>query len=155
MPWDWIVERRLREAVAEGLFENLPGAGKPLRWDDDTLVPLSWRAAFHLLRKSGLAPAWIMLDVEIRDDLRVARQGFSRAAELLDDQDPEYMRAVEQFAHGLAKINKAIDELNLQVPSPRLTRERLNPDREIERIIRASISLGEGTLEARDSKTPP
>jgi hypothetical protein len=134
--WESIVERRIREAVDDGLFENLPGAGKPLQWEDDTLVPPSWRAAFHLLRQSGLAPAWIMLDAEIRRDQLAARQALSRAIAQLDEQDPELCRAVEQFTQRVVEINRAIDDLNLQVPSPRLGRGRLRPDLEIERIVR-------------------
>jgi hypothetical protein len=134
--WESIVERRIREAVDDGLFENLPGAGKPLQWEDDTLVPPSWRAAFHLLSQSGLAPAWIMLDAEIRRDQLAARQALSRAIAQLDEQDPELCRAVEQFTQRVVEINRAIDDLNLQVPSPRLRRGRLRPDLEIERIVR-------------------
>jgi hypothetical protein len=138
--WESIVDRRIREAFAEGLFENLPGAGKPLQWEDEALVPPSWRAAFHLLHQSGLAPAWIMLDAKIRDDVGVARQALVRAVAQLDDQDPELCRAVELFTQRVAEINRAIDALNLQVPSSRLARARLQPHFEVERIVRLTAS---------------
>jgi len=134
--WHLIVERRLREAFAEGLFDDLPGAGKPLRWDDDALVPPAWRVAFHLLSQSGLAPAWIMLDAEIRKDLRAARQSFASAAAHLDEGDPDYTGAVERLAARLAEINAAIDELNLRIPSPQWSRPRLDLDGEVELVQR-------------------
>jgi hypothetical protein len=136
MLWERIAEHKIRAALAEGLFEELPGAGKPLRWEDDSLVPPAWRAAFHLLSRSGLAPAWILLDGEIRRDQQAARLAFSTAVAQLDDQGPGYGRAVDQFTQRVAEINRAIDNLNLQVPSPRLTRTHLQIDLEIAGIIR-------------------
>jgi hypothetical protein len=137
MYWDTIVESKLREAFADGLFDDLPGAGKPLRWVEEALVPPDWRAAFHVLRQAGLAPAWIMLDASIREDQQAARQAFARAIAGFDKRDPEYRRARELFAHRLAKINAAIDELNLKVPSTQFARARLDLGLEIGRIRRA------------------
>ncbi len=134
--WELIAERRIRAAFAEGQFENLPGVGKPLQWENDAMVPPSWRAAFHLLSQSGMAPAWIMLDAEIRQDQQAARQAFSMAVAQLDGQDPGYGRAVNQFTQRVAEINHAIDNLNLQVPTPHLVRARLQADLEIARIVR-------------------
>ena len=68
MCWQRIVENRLAVAVDEGLFDNLAGKGKPLVWEDEALVPPSWRAAFCLLRQSGLAPARVLLGAEDRKD---------------------------------------------------------------------------------------
>jgi DnaJ family protein C protein 28 len=134
MSWHLILERRLMQAFADGLFDDLPGAGRPLLWDDESLVPPSWRAAFRLLAQSGLAPEWITLDGEIRKDLQAARRSFASAAAHLDEDDPDYARAVERLARRLGKINAAIDELNLRIPSPQLSRVHLKPAREIERI---------------------
>jgi hypothetical protein len=150
LSWHLIVERRLMEAFSEGLFENLPGAGKPLQWDDESLVPPAWRAAFHLLAQSGHAPEWIVLDGEIREDLRTARQGFAREAAGRDSGDPDYKLAVERMARRLDKINKAIDELNLRVPSVQLERARLNLEHEIQRLHHAEAGSavgGRGAIE--------
>jgi hypothetical protein len=35
MPWESFIERRIREAMEAGQFENLPGAGKPIPGIDD------------------------------------------------------------------------------------------------------------------------
>jgi hypothetical protein len=134
--WEWLADRRIRDALSEGQFDGLSGAGKPLAMEDDALVPPGWRAAFHLLRQSGLAPAWIMLDVEIRHDAQAARQAFLRAIVDLDDGEPEYARAVDRFRQRLAEINRAIDDFNLQVPVPQLARGRMRPEVEMRRIIR-------------------
>jgi hypothetical protein len=154
MLWDLIAERKLQEAFAEGLFENLSGAGKPLSWDDESLVPPGWRVAFHLLRHAGLAPPWITMDVEIRKDVRMARQAFSRVAALRRNGDPEYARAAQQFTRRVAEINQSIDELNLQVPSSQLTRLHLDPRLEIERISRAPDTGEDRVWEKTESEEP-
>jgi len=53
---DALVERRIQAAVARGEFDNLPGAGRPLAFDDDPLVPEELRVAFRLLKNAGFVP---------------------------------------------------------------------------------------------------
>ena len=53
---EWIAERRIAEAVSQGEFDNLPGAGRPLDLDDDALVPEELRAAYRILKNAGIAP---------------------------------------------------------------------------------------------------
>lgn len=51
-----VADRKALEAMDEGLFENLPGAGKPLDLDADWMVPDHLRAAFRVLKNAGVAP---------------------------------------------------------------------------------------------------
>jgi hypothetical protein len=51
-----LVEQRIAEAVARGEFDHLPGAGKPLQFDDDTLVPEEERAALRIMKNAGYVP---------------------------------------------------------------------------------------------------
>jgi hypothetical protein len=54
---DKLAEEKIAEAIGRGELDNLPGAGKPLQLDDDTLVPEDLRAGFRLLKNAGyLAP---------------------------------------------------------------------------------------------------
>lgn len=72
--WESIADRKIREAMEAGAFDNLPDRGK------------LWMA-HHLLRVNGFAPAWIE---EARDiDESAARLGL-----LLRDRSP---RAAEEF----------------------------------------------------------
>lgn len=49
-----IAERRIEEAVAQGLFDNLPGAGQPLDLDDDPLVQPEARMARRILKNADI-----------------------------------------------------------------------------------------------------
>ncbi len=51
-----IAEKRIEEARDRGELDNLPGAGKPLCFDEDTLVPEHQRMAYRILKNSGYLP---------------------------------------------------------------------------------------------------
>lgn len=51
-----LIEQRIDEARRQGVFEDLPGAGRPLDLDDDRMVPEELRAAFRILKNAGFVP---------------------------------------------------------------------------------------------------
>jgi hypothetical protein len=53
---DALVEQRINEAASRGAFNDLPGAGKPLEFDDDLLVPEEVRVANRILKNAGFVP---------------------------------------------------------------------------------------------------
>jgi hypothetical protein len=70
---DAIAEERIQEAMRRGVFDNLPGAGKPLDLDEDPLVPPEVRAANRILKNAGLVPVEVLERremAELEADLR-------------------------------------------------------------------------------------
>ncbi len=61
----FIAERRIEEAQSAGMFDDLPGAGKPLALEDDSAVPEDLRMAYKLLRNAGYVPEEIAERKEI------------------------------------------------------------------------------------------
>ena len=61
----FIAERRIAEAQNAGLFDDLPGAGKPLHLEDDSNVPEDLRMAYKVLRNAGYVPEEIAERKEI------------------------------------------------------------------------------------------
>lgn len=51
-----IAEQRIAEAAERGAFEQLPGAGRPLELDDDSMVPPDLRMAYKVLKNAGYLP---------------------------------------------------------------------------------------------------
>jgi hypothetical protein len=99
------IDEQINDAMRKGQFENLPGAGKPLKLDDDAHTPEHLRMAHKMMRDNEIVPEWITegkeLDAardKLRDDMRKA--GRSNAA-LLE-------RA--------KKLNSRILSYNLKVP---------------------------------------
>jgi hypothetical protein len=55
-PFFHLVERLLADADRNGVFRDLPGAGRPLPLDDLDGVPPELRASYLLLQGSGFVP---------------------------------------------------------------------------------------------------
>jgi len=51
-----LAEKRIEEALRRGEFDNLPGAGKPLKLEDDSAIPEDLRMAYRLLKSNGFIP---------------------------------------------------------------------------------------------------
>lgn len=64
--FDLIAEQRVLEAIERGEFDNLPGTGRPIELDDDSLVAPELRAAYRLLKNAGYVPEEVRLLAELR-----------------------------------------------------------------------------------------
>ena len=69
---EFLAERRIAEAVANGELDDLPGAGAPLRLDDDALVPEELRLAYRILKNAGYVPEEVRTLNEIAQLERIA-----------------------------------------------------------------------------------
>ena len=49
----FVAERKIEEAMAEGVFDNLPGLGKPVQLEDLSNMPSDMRMAYTILKNSG------------------------------------------------------------------------------------------------------
>jgi hypothetical protein len=71
-----LAETRIREGIEAGELDDLEGYGRPLKLDDDRLVPEHLRAGYRLLRNAGYLPPELVLRREIasaRELLATAR----------------------------------------------------------------------------------
>jgi len=92
-----IAERRILEAIREGVFDDLPGAGKPLKFEDDSNVPEDLRIAYKILKNAGFVPKEVALRKEI-----------AQAEDLLAGMEDTKARYRQ-----LKKLNFLIMKLNL------------------------------------------
>jgi DnaJ family protein C protein 28 len=139
----WI-ERAIQDAMQAGRFDNLPGAGKPINWEDEALVDQEWLMAFRVMREQGFAPAWVELHKEIVAEIEAARQALLRswlwrqerlAGSPRESQrryvEAEWQRACSAFAETVAELNAKISDFNLQVPVARLQKFKLDVTQEV------------------------
>src|SRR5579872_3748771 len=108
--WHFIAERKIREALEEGAFENLEGAGAPLDLSQNPFEDPSDRMAYRLLKNNGFAPAWIEEVKEIE-----AETGRLRAH--LEPATDDYRTRVEA-------LNRRILAFNLKAPARSLQKPR-------------------------------
>ena len=69
---DFLAERRIAEAIANGELDQLPGQGRPLQLDDDVLVPEELRLAYRMLKNAGFVPPEVQALNEIAELERLA-----------------------------------------------------------------------------------
>lgn len=91
-----IAERKIREAMARGELDNLPGAGKPLAMDEDQSgVPAELRMAYKILKNAGFVPP----EVDLRKEIVSLREMLGT----LED-DEECRRVRRQLDFKLLKL---------------------------------------------------
>ncbi len=129
------IDKIIREARERGEFDDLPGKGKPIHWEDESLVPEDQRMAYRLLKSNGFTLDWIAVGQEIdaqyaaaRRDLEQARAGHS--AGRLDAAG--WQAARERFIEKVRELNQRIIGYNLRVPHDTFQRltYRIDPDEE-------------------------
>jgi hypothetical protein len=77
-----LAESKIRDAIAAGVFDDLPGRGEPLRLEERSGVPAELRAAYTVLRNAGCLPEEMELRrglVRLRDLLDACTDGDQRA----------------------------------------------------------------------------
>lgn len=78
---DWtagIAERKIQDAMDEGLFDNLPGAGKPLDLSPNLFEPPGMGAVNRLLKHNKVLPPWLLLEKEIESSREAALAVLAR-----------------------------------------------------------------------------
>lgn len=137
--WESLTERLIREAQGSGAFDDLPGQGRPLVLEDDSLVG-EMALAHHLLRNAGLAPPWIEADKEVRElDRRVA----SLLAQAEGAPSSSRARLARELDHLADAHDAAVTRLASLAPSSRLHRPRLD-----------RVSLRQRLLDGRNGHAP-
>ena len=80
-----IVEERILKAQKMGEFENLPGSGKPLVFEDNRFISEELRLAYKILKNADCLPVEIELKKEIKqtEDLLAGMQETSEKYRML------------------------------------------------------------------------
>ncbi|MFQ5442165.1 MAG: DUF1992 domain-containing protein [Thermodesulfobacteriota bacterium] len=116
-----LAEERIRAAMNRGEFTGLTGAGRPLKLEDDSAVPVDLRLAFKILKNAGFLPAELELKKEIHQmigllmtiddeggtlklkreiDFKIMKFNMAMKRPLNLDPFPEYAAAVHKKLSG-------------------------------------------------------
>lgn len=91
-----IAEEKIREAMEQGVFDDLPNKGKPLKLEDFSWVPEDLRLAYKILKNAGCIPPEMELRREIID--------LKELLKTIDD-DEERIRKIRELNFKLLKFN--------------------------------------------------
>lgn len=65
MAFDRIADRKIREAMQEGQFDDLPNKGRPVDLEEYFKLPVELRMAYSVLKSAGCVPEEVELLNEI------------------------------------------------------------------------------------------
>ena len=111
MSLESIVDEIIRDAMARGEFDRLPGAGKPLDHDAYFAVPEDQRLAFTALKNAGYVPEEVDLLREIKA-LKAKLVGSADPAERerlnreINDRTMKFNLLQEQRQHAKRKARR-------------------------------------------------
>lgn len=153
LPFETFVERRIREALEQGLFDDLPGRGQPLDLgEENPFEDPDWRVAYRILKNAGFAPRWIELGRELEADWQVClervvaherrvrvevallRRYVAPAAGDLAALQDAHARLVGEVVERVRAYNEKMLIYNLTVPIFSLQRQRQRVEPLLERL---------------------
>jgi len=91
-----IAEQRIREAMENGEFDNLEGMGKPITFEDETMIPEDLRMVYRILKNAGCIPPELELKNEVVN--------MSALINTIDD-DKERLKKIREFNFKLLRLN--------------------------------------------------
>lgn len=83
--WDEWIEEQIQEMQAQGAFDDLPDAGKPIHIHRTDVNP-EYDLAFSRLKNAGVMPAWMELDREVSTMSRELNEFLERSAAWLEQE---------------------------------------------------------------------
>jgi hypothetical protein len=102
--WNLIADRKIREAMDEGQFDNLEGTGKPVAFDENPYEDPAQRMAYRIMKNNGLGPGWIAECCEIDAETLRLREERPRLTE-------------EEYRRRERDLNRRIAAYNLKTPA--------------------------------------
>jgi DnaJ family protein C protein 28 len=144
--WSNLIDDLIEEGRKKGVFDNLPGKGKPLQLDENP-YGRETEVAHNLLKKNDLKPAWITNRIALLAQIEALRNEMQNA---WMRHDRAYQHAPAEGHRGALRIswddvcqgweaqirdlNKHIDDFNLKRPSDNLELFKLDFEKELARI---------------------
>lgn len=147
MEHDWrnLIDDLIEEGREQGVFDNLPGKGKPLNLKRSRFAPEK-ELAHGLLKQNDLKPAWIMARSDLMAQIDSLRADIKHKWDLYEREyrlgQGEGQRsalviawddACLKWAETIIELNRQINNFNLKRPSDNLELFKLSLDKEMER----------------------
>ncbi len=159
--WEKVVDHLLQEAIGNGDISGLPGAGKPLRLDNNSQTPPELRAAHKILDDHNVIPDWIAQHESLdrtesalrrqllhkaatyQADKRTARETGQDKLELIAEQDWQHFKS--RFSEATKRYNRALLEHNLTLPQGIAHKPLLRSEEMINRALQANAGKADQT----------
>ena len=147
--WESLIDQKIREAMEQGEFDDLPGKGKPVDTSENPFEDPEMRLAHRMLRNAGFAPSWIEERKDIDSEVEIARNQLARVLAVRQNAigtDHErgalarWEKALASFQEQARELNRRIVAWNLKVPAAGFQRALIDTEKEISKVERTSQS---------------
>ena len=151
---DRLVEDLITESMANGEFDNLDGAGKPLAnsVDYNPYTDFTTHKINQIMAETGFAPEWIQLQKDIREEkeklrheMKKARQNLGPAPLTQKSHDTWIKYCGELKNNEVKTINKMIEKFNLIVPNMNNQMFQYKFETDVDKIFNMTISSARKT----------
>ncbi|HEX8897397.1 MAG TPA: DnaJ family domain-containing protein [Chthoniobacterales bacterium] len=141
--WESLIDKKIREAMEAGKFDDLAGAGQPIDLSENPFEDPDWRTAHRLMRNAGFAPSWIEERKDIDAELEAARIVLARNLTIFNNARgtrheqtaaERWQEAESRFRDAVSKLNRRVNAWNLKTPALAFHRKRIDIEQEINRI---------------------
>ncbi len=143
--WSNLIEDLIEEGRKQGIFDDLPGKGKPLKLEGNP-YSRETELAHNLLKHNDLRPAWITNRNGLLEEIKALRNEIKHVWKR-HEREHRYVQAEAQqralarswdeacrnWEARIANLNKQIDSFNLKRPSTNLEMFKLTLEKELER----------------------
>jgi hypothetical protein len=143
--WSEVMDELFEEAQRDGVFDNLPGHGKPLKLSTNPSAPET-QLAYQLLKDNDFTLPWIAErnDIfsgieELRDEFRSVWLKYRAEYQVSHSETVRMALAsgwrdqIDHWRIQTGRLNKLIDGINLKLPRAQLEIVKLSVKRELER----------------------
>jgi len=143
--WESLIDQKIREAMEQGEFDDLPGKGKPVDTSVNPFEDPELRLAHRMLRNAGFAPSWIEERKDIDAEFENARHQLSRVWTVLQNAlgtenerraQTRWEKALTSFREQTGELNQRIVKWNLKVPAAGFQRSLIDIEKEVSRVER-------------------
>jgi len=110
-----IVEERIQKAQREGVFKNLPGAGKPIRFEDAN-IPEDLRIAYKILKNANFLPP----EIELRKQIQKTEDLLSGMKDI-----QERYKTIKKLNYMIFKLN-SIRNTTVELDMPQYYLEKIS-----------------------------
>ncbi|GDX41460.1 hypothetical protein LBMAG21_17520 [Armatimonadota bacterium] len=165
-----LAERQVQDAVEEGAFDNLPGKGKPLRFENLTGIPYAELIANRILKNAGVLPEWVQAQKDLEAEIstllaqrtKLIEDNLKRQAQIVylptdhisvNKYRLWHKQSRDNFHKKMKRINGLILKLNLTAPSTIRLPGLHKVDEEMEAFDEEFQPVAEGKLVPRGSQS--
>lgn len=110
-----IVEERIQKAQKDGVFKNLPGAGKPIQFEDAN-IPEDLRIAYKILKNANFLPP----EIELRKQIQKTEDMLSG----MKDTQERY-KTIKKLNYMIFKLN-SIRNTTVELDMPQYYLEKVS-----------------------------